>query len=144
MIFLKCSDAAFAPSYATEYSAGADLKAAEECVIPPQGRAKVRTGVQIDRVDWASVPPGLIPELQVRARSGLAIKHGVMLSNGVGTVDADYPDEICVLLSNFGHDPFIIQKGDRIAQISLTYVKQISGLAVGGARTGGFGSTGKS
>ena len=130
------------PSYATAASAAADLRAASELIIAPGERSKVPTGVWIERVDWTKVPDGQIPELQVRARSGLAFKQGIMLTNGVGTIDADYPDEICVLLYNSGKEPFVIQKGDRIAQVTLNIVARISGLDVGGTRSGGLGSTG--
>lgn len=142
MITLKSKSPELMPSYATAASAAADLRAASELVIAAGQRGKVPTGVWIDRVNWENVPAGMIPELQVRARSGLAFKHGIMLTNGVGTVDADYPDEICVLLFNSGTEPFVIQKGDRIAQITINLVQRITGLDVGGTRTGGFGSTG--
>lgn len=142
MIQLKTIAAEFMPSYATAASAAADLRAAQDCVIAPGDRAKVSTGVWIDRVDWKKVPEGMIPELQIRARSGLAYKHGIMLVNGVGTIDADYQDEICVLLYNSGRESFVIQKGDRIAQMTLGLVNKISSLQTGGLRSGGFGSTG--
>jgi dUTP pyrophosphatase len=142
MITLKSKSPELMPSYATAASAAADLRAASELSIPAGQRGKVPTGVWIDRVAWDQVPAGMIPELQVRARSGLAYKHGIMLTNGVGTVDADYPDEICVLLYNSGTETFIIQKGDRVAQITLNLVQRIAGLEAGGNRTGGFGSTG--
>jgi dUTP pyrophosphatase len=144
MITLKSKSPELMPSYATAASAAADLRAASEWVIAPGQRGKIPTGVWIDTVDWTRVPDGMIPELQVRARSGLAFKHGIMLTNGVGTIDADYPDEICVLLFNAGSDPFLIQKGDRVAQITLNLVARISGLDAGGNRAGGFGSTGVS
>lgn len=144
MIFLRSQSPDLMPTYATAASAAADLRATADCVIAAGSRGRVATGVWIDKVDWDLVPQGMIPELQVRARSGLAFKHGVMLTNGVGTIDADYPDEIGVLLFNSGAEPFIIQKGDRIAQITLNLVARIPGLAAGNARTGGFGSTGKS
>ena len=142
MIFLKSHSPDLMPSYATAASAAADLRAASELIIPAGERGKVPTGVWIERVEWEKVPDGMIPELQVRARSGLAFKHGIMLTNGVGTVDADYPDEICVLLFNSGKENFMIQKGDRIAQITLNLVARVSGLEAGGMRLGGFGSTG--
>jgi len=142
MIYLKTNSQELLPSYATAASAAADLRAASDYVIPPGERAKVATGVWIDRVDWEKVPKGMIPELQVRARSGLAFKHGIMLTNGVGTVDADYKDEICVLLYNSGRESFVIQKGDRIGQITLGLVSRINSLPIGGERSGGFGSTG--
>jgi dUTP pyrophosphatase len=142
MITLKSSSPDLMPSYATAASAAADLRAASDYVLPAGERGKVPTGVWIDKVNWDKVPQGMIPELQVRARSGLAFKHGVMLTNGVGTVDADYPDEICVLLYNSGKESFLIKKGDRVAQITMNLVARIPGLEAGGSRTGGFGSTG--
>jgi dUTP pyrophosphatase len=142
MIYLKTNAPEYLPSYATAASAAADLRATSDYVIPPGERAKVSTGVWIERVDWEKVPAGMIPELQVRARSGLAFKHGIMLTNGVGTVDADYKDEICVLLYNSGKDSFVIQKGDRIGQITLGLVSRMDALPIGGTRSGGFGSTG--
>ena len=142
MIYLRSQSPDLMPTYATSNSAAADLRAATEVVIAAGGRARVATGVWIDKVDWDLIPQGMIPELQVRARSGLAFKHGIMLTNGVGTVDADYPDEIGVLLFNSGSEPFMIQKGDRIAQITLNLVARIPGIDAGGNRSGGFGSTG--
>lgn len=132
------------PSYSTHASAGADLKSAVDLVIPAGSHARVQTGTWIDSVDWELVPKGVIPELQIRARSGLAFKHGITLSNAVGTVDADYPDEICVLLWNTSSKDFTIKRGDRIAQIVLNLVHRIDNLMVGGKRIGGFGSTGVS
>jgi dUTP pyrophosphatase len=142
MIYLNSKSPEHMPAYGTAASAAADLKAGCDLVITPGERGKVPTGVWIERVEWEKVPLGMIPELQVRARSGLAFKHGIMLTNGLGTVDADYPDEICVLLYNSGKEPFAIQKGDRIAQITMNLVQRLPGLAIGGTRTGGFGSTG--
>lgn len=142
MIYLKSNHPDLMPSYATSASAAADLRAAAEMVIAAGDRGRVPTGVWIERVAWDQVPQGMIPELQVRARSGLAFKHGVMLTNGVGTVDADYPDEIGVLLFNSGKEPFLIQRGDRIAQITLNLVARMPQISAGGERSGGFGSTG--
>ena len=142
MIFLRTTSPDLMPAYATQASAAADLRAASPLVILGGERGKVPTGVWIDRVEWGEVPPGMLPELQIRARSGLAFKHGIMLTNGLGTIDADYPDEISVLLFNSGKDPFTIQKGDRVAQITLNLVVKIPGLETGGPRMGGFGSTG--
>ena len=144
MIHLRTNNPELIPTYATAASAAADLRAAEDVVLAAGTRVRVPTGVWIDRVEWEKVPEGFVPELQVRARSGLAFKHGIMLTNGVGTVDADYPDEIGVLLYNSGSDSFMIRKGDRIAQVALNLVARIPGLTAGGERLGGFGSTGKS
>jgi len=142
MIHLKFDEAS-EPKYMTSGSAAADLKARVTTTIPPLGRVIVPTGVWIDNVDWDSVPEGCIPELQIRCRSGLAFKYGIMLTNGVGTVDADYPDEIGVLLSNTGEKEFVIEAGDRVAQLVLNTVHRIPNLPVGGKRDGGFGSTQK-
>lgn len=142
MIYLKVSDENLRPSYATAASSAADLAAASDVCIPAGQRGRVPTGVWIDRVDWTQVPDGMIPELQIRARSGLAFKSGIMLTNGVGTIDADYPDEIQVLLFNSGDQDFQIKRGDRIAQIICQCVHRLNGLSVGGERVGGFGSTG--
>jgi len=141
MIHLKFSANA-APGYMTSGSSGADLRSTVDAVIPAGGRGRVPTGVWIKRVDWDLVPDGMIPELQIRARSGLAFKFGVNLTNGIGTIDADYPDEIGVLLSNTGTTDFEIKQGDRIAQMVLILVHRIPGISVGSQRVGGFGSTG--
>ena len=141
MIKLKYSPE-FAPVYQTAGSAGADLIAAASICIKAGQKAKVPTGVSIDSVDWDQVPQGCIPELQIRARSGLAYKHGICLSNGVGTIDADYPEEICVLLWNSSDTDFHINKGDRIAQMVLNLCHKIPFLEQKGLRTSGFGSTG--
>ena len=141
MIKLKFSPE-FAPAYQTAQSAGADLVSTIELCVKAGQKAKVPTGVWIDAVDWKLVPEGCIPELQIRARSGLAYKHGICLTNGVGTIDADYPDEICVLLWNTSETDFMINKGDRIAQMVLNLCYKIPMLDQKGLRTSGFGSTG--
>ena len=130
------------PAYMTEHSAGADLCSRVSLSILPGKAAAVPTGVWIDEVAWNLVPENTIPELQIRARSGLALKKRITLANGVGTIDADYPDEIAVLLINLGEEAFQIKPGDRIAQIVLNLVHRISGLPVGAMRSGGMGSTG--
>ena len=129
------------PQYMTEHSAACDLIARDAALIPPGEVACVPAGVWIESVEWEKVPEGYIPELQVRARSGLARKFGISLANGIGTIDADYRDEVGVLLANLGKEAFIIQKGDRIAQMALNLVVRIPGVAIGGQRNGGFGST---
>jgi dUTP pyrophosphatase len=128
----------------TQHSAGADLKATEAMTIPPGAVAAVPTGVFISGVEWDKVPAGLIPELQIRARSGLAFKKRIMLANGVGTIDADYPEEIKVLLINMGDQPFEISAGDRIAQLvpALVARLELAAAQTEKQRTGGFGSTG--
>lgn len=127
------------PAYATQGSAGVDLRASEPCVIPPGGRALVPTGLRI------ALPEGY--EAQVRPRSGLALKHGVTLLNSPGTIDSDYRGEIGVILINLGQEPFSIQPGDRIAQMVFAPVTrgvwdEVETLDETERGAGGFGSTG--
>jgi len=132
------------PVYMTPLSSNCDLLAREGAVIEPGQVSAVATGVWIDQVNHNEIPAGSIPELQIRSRSSLAFKRRVVLANGIGTIDADYPDEIKVLLMNLGTTPVVIEKGERIAQMCLQLVLRINGVAIrGDARTGGFGSTGK-
>lgn len=129
------------PSYATPGSAGADLRAylTEPVTLAPGERRLIPTGLYVE------LPPGI--EAQVRARSGLSIKHGIGLVNGVGTVDSDYRGEWNVPLINFGDQPYTIHDGDRIAQVvfaryeraEFTLVDEIAGSERG---AGGFGHTG--
>ena len=145
MFTLALKDAAndfLMPQYATALSAAADLCSAANMVIAAQQRAKVPTGLVIAAVDMTRVPQHMIPALQIRARSGLAYRHGIMLTNGVGTIDADYREEICVLLSNTSPDPFTICQGDRIAQICAELIPRLHFTAAPTTRQGGFGSTG--
>jgi len=130
------------PSYATEDSAGCDLRAAvtEALVLQPGDRAAVPTGLRI------AIPRG--HEGQVRPRSGLALRQGVTVANAPGTIDADYRGELKVLLVNLGREPVTVQRGERIAQLVVAPVIQV-GLSVvedldDTARgQGGFGSTGR-
>ena len=131
------------PSYQTTGSAGMDLTAAigaeETIVLKPGARRAIPTGLAI------ALPQTL--EAQVRPRSGLALKSGITIANAPGTVDSDYRGEIQVILVNLGDTDFTIKRGDRIAQMVIAPVMQISWLAVDDldetARgAGGFGSTG--
>ena len=128
------------PLYATAHAAGADLRAAveEPLDVPPGGRAMVPTGLTLE------IPEGY--EAQVRARSGLALKKGLALANGVGTIDADYRGELGVIVVNLGSEPVRIERGDRIAQIVFAEVGRAtftaSALAESARGAGGFGSTG--
>lgn len=130
------------PAYATDLSAGMDLRAAVPSevpvVLPPGGRALVPTGLQI------ALPPGY--EAQVRPRSGLAAKHGVTVLNSPGTIDADYRGECQVILINLGTEPFTIRRGERIAQLVVARHERVvwtaEALTPTGRGTGGFGSTG--
>lgn len=141
MILLRSLEGS-APEYQTQASSAADLKSREDLTIAAGAKAKVATGVWIESVDWDSVPSNCIPELQIRARSGLAYKLGITLTNAVGTIDADYREEINVLLWNTGNENFTIKRGDRIAQLVLQLSVRIPNLKIKGERAGGFGSTG--
>ncbi|HSH34984.1 dUTP diphosphatase [Schnuerera sp.] len=129
------------PNYKTEGSAGMDLYANldEPILIKPMERALVPTGLYI------SIPNGY--EAQIRARSGLALKHGISLANGIGTIDSDYRGEIGVILINLSKEEYVINKGDRIAQMVIVkYEKveivQVSSLNSTNRGEGGFGHTG--
>jgi dUTP pyrophosphatase len=128
------------PAYATEGAAGMDLLAACDVTIPPGGRALVPTGLCI------ALPEGF--EMQVRPRSGLALKHGVTVLNAPGTVDSDYRGEVGVILFNTGAEPFAITRGERIAQAVFAPVtraawEEVVVLPETRRGTGGFGSTGR-
>ncbi len=129
------------PAYATALSAGLDVRAAnaEPIVLEPLGRAMVPTGLFLE------IPAGY--EVQVRPRSGLAAKRGVTVLNAPGTIDADYRGEVCVILVNLGSEAFVIERGERIAQLVLARHEVIEWeesetLAGSGRGAGGFGSTG--
>lgn len=129
------------PEYASDLAAGADLRAALESpmTLSPGERAVVPTGLTLE------IPPGF--EAQVRARSGLALKRGITLANGVGTIDADYRGEVGVILVNLGAEPVTLVRGERIAQLVVAPVVRASferapGLKDTARGTGGFGSTG--
>ena len=129
------------PAYATEGSSGLDLMAsiAGPLTVAPGGRALVPTGIKI------ALPEGF--EAQVRPRSGLAHRHGVGVLNAPGTVDADYRGEISVILVNLGADPFVVERGMRIAQLVVAPVARIAWRETaelpGSARgADGYGSTG--
>ncbi|WP_116091700.1 dUTP diphosphatase [Sphingomonas crusticola] len=128
------------PSYATEHAAGMDVVAGESLILEPGARFAVATGFAI------AIPVGY--EVQVRPRSGLALKHGITCLNTPGTIDADYRGEVKVILANLGSEPFAIARGERIAQLvpaavqraRFTEVAELDETARG---QGGFGSTGR-
>ena len=129
------------PEYATEGAAGLDLLAAVTApvTIPPAGRALIPTGLAI------AVPPGY--ELQVRPRSGLALRHGIVLPNSPGTIDADYRGEVQIIVMNAGDAPFTVERGMRMAQAVLAPVarlvwREAETLPPTARGAGGFGSTG--
>jgi dUTP pyrophosphatase len=131
------------PTYQSEHAAGLDLVAAVPAdapvIIAPGERATIPTGIAI------ALPPG--SEGQIRPRSGLARRHGITVLNSPGTVDADYRGELHVILVNFGHDSFTIERGTRIAQLVLAATLQaviceVANLDQTTRGAGGFGSTG--
>ncbi len=127
------------PAYATDGAAGMDVVSAESITIQPGARHAVATGLAL------AIPPGF--EIQVRPRSGLALKHGISVPNAPGTIDSDYRGELKVILINHGAEPFAIQRGDRVAQLVLAPVTRASWLEVEELDEtvrgeGGFGSTG--
>ncbi len=129
------------PSYATAGAAGLDLRAAceKELRLAPGDRELVPTGLAI------AIPRGY--EAQVRPRSGLALRHGIVLPNSPGTIDSDFRGELQVIVCNTGTEPFVIQRGDRIAQLVLAPVArlewdEVSELPASARGEGGFGSTG--
>lgn len=129
------------PQYATPLSAGMDVRAANEqpIKIDPLQRAMVPTGLFLE------IPAGY--EVQVRPRSGLAAKKGITVLNAPGTIDADYRGEVCVILVNLSSEPFVVEKGERIAQLVLARHESIEwdecrSLSESERGDGGFGSTG--
>ncbi|WP_333571456.1 dUTP diphosphatase [Sphingomonas sp.] len=128
------------PRYATEGAAGMDVVAAEELTLAPGARHAVATGFAM------AIPPGY--EVQVRPRSGLALKHGITCLNTPGTIDSDYRGEIKVILANLGSENFPIARGDRIAQLVPAPVQradldEVATLDETARGAGGFGSTGR-
>lgn len=127
------------PGYATEGAAGMDVCAAESLTLKVGRRHAVATGLIF------AIPHGF--EVQVRPRSGLALKHGITCLNTPGTIDSDYRGEVKVILANLGEDDFVIQRGDRIAQLVVSPVIQavmveVEALDDTARGAGGFGSTG--
>ena len=127
------------PSYETSGSAGMDVRAAEALTIAPGKRALAGTGFAF------AIPAGY--EIQVRPRSGLALKKGISIPNTPGTIDSDYRGELKVILINHGEEDFIVERGDRIAQIVVAPVQrgnlvEVDDLDDTERGSGGFGSTG--
>jgi dUTP pyrophosphatase len=128
------------PAYATEHAAGMDVVAAEELTLEPGARHAVATGFAI------AIPDGY--EVQVRPRSGLALKHGITCLNTPGTIDSDYRGEVKVILANFGKEPFAVRRGERIAQlvpapVLRAHFDEVATLDETERGAGGFGSTGR-
>ena len=135
------------PTYATHGAAGADIRAnlmpadrSGGLTLAPMARKIVPTGVRV------AIPDGY--EIQIRPRSGLALKHGISLPNTPGTIDSDYRGPLGVLLINYGHEPFVIGHGERIAQMIVAPVVRAAFRATDALPStvrgeGGFGSTGR-
>jgi len=139
VLFRRIDPTAKLPEYAHPGDAGMDVFSVEDVVLPPGGRALVRTGLVMQ------LPPDA--EAQVRPRSGLALKHGVTVLNAPGTIDAGYRGEVGVILVNHGETPFSVERGMKVAQIVVAPVVRAeiaetdeTDATVRGA--GGFGSTG--
>lgn len=127
------------PAYATDGAAGMDVVSAEDVMLDPGGRHAVATGFAL------AIPPGY--EVQVRPRSGLALKHGISLPNTPGTIDSDYRGELKIIMINLGTESFAIARGDRIAQLVVAPVQparfiEVDALDETARGAGGFGSTG--
>ena len=128
------------PSYASQGAAGMDVVAAEDVTLEPGQRHAVATGFAI------AIPAG--HEVQVRPRSGLALKHGITCLNTPGTIDEDYRGEVKVILANLGSEPFEVKRGERIAQLVPAVVTkgefdEVDSLEETLRGSGGFGSTGR-
>ena len=129
-----------APAYATDGAAGLDVVSAEDLTLAPGQRHAVATGFAI------AIPEG--HEVQVRPRSGLALKHGITCLNTPGTIDHDYRGEVKVILANLGSEPFEVRRGERIAQLVPAVVtkarfNEVAVLGETSRGSGGFGSTGQ-
>ena len=127
------------PSYATSGAAGMDLRASEDVVLGAGERLAVPTGLVV------ALPEGY--EGQVRCRSGLALRHGLSLVNGVGTIDSDYRGEVKVLMVNLGSEEVVLKRGERVAQMVVVAVERVEleeseSLSETSRGTGGFGSPG--
>jgi dUTP pyrophosphatase len=128
------------PAYASDGAAGLDIVAAEDLTLEPGARHAVATGIAL------AIPAGY--EVQVRPRSGLALKHGITCLNTPGTIDSDYRGEVKVILANLGSEAFEVRRGERIAQLVPAPVlraafREVEALAPTERGAGGFGSTGQ-
>lgn len=127
------------PTYQTDGAAGMDIRASEERMLQPGETALIQTGFSI------AVPRGF--EAQLRPRSGLALKNGITLLNSPGTIDSDYRGPVGVILTNLGHEPFYVHRGDRVAQMVIAKVERakwqvVEELDETERGEGGFGSSG--
>ena len=141
MIRVKAEKGAVMPRYATKGAAGADVSAllSSPITLRPGEYKAIPTGLYME------IPEGY--EVQVRPRSGLALNHGITVLNAPGTIDSDYRGEVCVILINHSQKPFVIENGDRIAQLvtaktSRLEFTEVDDLSATERGEGGFGSTG--
>ncbi|NJL90892.1 MAG: dUTP diphosphatase [Coleofasciculaceae cyanobacterium SM2_1_6] len=136
----RLAEEAIIPQYAHAGDAGADIYALETCTLEPLQRKAIATGLSVE------IPPGF--EIQVRPKSGLALKHGITVLNTPGTIDAGYRGEIKVILINLGSESYVVEKGQKIAQLVTAVVERvefreiIEDLSSSLRGEGGFGSTG--
>jgi dUTP pyrophosphatase len=136
----RLADEAIIPKYAHTDDAGADIYSLETCTLEPLQRKAIATGISVE------IPPGF--EIQVRPKSGLALKHGITVLNTPGTIDAGYRGEIKVILINLGSEPFVVEKGQKIAQLvtatvaRMEFTEVVEELSSSLRGEGGFGSTG--
>lgn len=142
MIRLKVQDKKYLPYYATELSAGADVRSRVDTIVNGGTIVAIPLGIWIDLEYNRPQFAHSIVELQLRSRSSLA-KQGIVMPNGIGTIDRDYPDEIGMMLWNTTRKPFAIREGDRIGQLIVNQVHRIPDLSIGGSRVGGFGHSGR-
>jgi dUTP pyrophosphatase len=138
--YIKLKDNARVPERATEGSVGYDLCACEDTALPPRGRAMIPTGIA------AALPNGYVG--LIFGRSGLGVKHGVTMANGVGVIDSDYRGELNVALVNHSDITYNIKSGDRVAQLLIMPVASVQFIpaeSLEGTERGesGFGSTGR-
>ena len=139
LLVKRLSPDAVLPAFAHPDDSGMDICSIEDLVLQPGERAKIHTGLSFE------IPPET--ELQVRPRSGLAIRNGISMVNTPATIDEGYRGEVCVILINHGQEPFHVEKGMRIAQIVLCpilrpTIVETDSLSETGRWSGGFGSTG--
>ncbi len=136
----RLADEAKIPNYEYVGDAGADIYSLETCTLEPLQRRAIATGISVE------IPPGF--EIQVRPKSGLALKHGITVLNTPGTIDAGYRGEIKVILINLGSESYVIEKGQKIAQLvtasvaRMDFVEITEDLSSSLRGEGGFGSTG--
>lgn len=141
--YVPSSDKDFQVAYQTAGAAGFDIRADKDAYLMPGDIVAISTGLFVES-EGDPMESEFVPELQIRSRSGLALKNQIIVLNSPGTIDIDYQNEIKVILMNIGKIDFAIKRGDRIAQGVFATVHRPASIEVNGVvREGGFGSTGK-